>query len=505
MSGEPPAARLLVTGPPGSGKSRRALEAFDAGLDRDGPDRALLVLPTYGEVEHQKRLAISRREERRDARAILDVSYATFTSLGERLVPGFRVRALPSRRERDLLAEEALRRAAVPAFEAVRDRPGFRARFLRLVKEMKQTGLEPAALRARAQAALADLGRDAPAAAERFGGFLLAWEAYDGLLAASGCHDHEDVLRDLVAKARAGTTGLAGLSVLVVDGFEDLSGVEAALLHAASDAVTTGGGPRRRHAAVGSRAAPALRGGRVAPRSAARAARVRRGAHDRVRARRGPGARAPRHLALRRGRARGRAARRPARPGTTCARSWGPTTPTRSTASGARSSGCAGRSPTRCPRSATRASSSAVSATGGPTARRALEALGIPARLVGPGARLTSEALVRALRGPLRLLAGDDGAPGSRLRRGVPARLPALARARGRDAPAGRRRGRGRPPVAHAGIPRRLGDLSARPRGPGRPGAAQRFSTSSRGGAHAPRRRGAPPPGPCCSRRRCGR
>src|SRR5439155_16378971 len=49
----------------------------------------------------------------------------------------------------------------------------------------------------------------------------------------------------------------------------------------------------------------------------------------------------------------------------------------------------------------------------GTAARHALEALGIPVRLVGGGARLASEPAVRALLGPLRLLAGEDGAAGT--------------------------------------------------------------------------------------------
>ena len=130
----PAAPRLLVSGPLGAGKSRLVSAVFDAALEAHGDRAALLLLPTYGQVEHAKRLALSRRDERRDTRGILDAPYATFTSLGERVLPDFRVRGLPSRMERELLASEALRRAAVPAFEAVRERAGFRARFLRLVK-----------------------------------------------------------------------------------------------------------------------------------------------------------------------------------------------------------------------------------------------------------------------------------------------------------------------------------------------------------------------------------
>jgi hypothetical protein len=169
--------RVLWVGPPGAGKSLHALAAFDDGVERFGPDRCLLVLPTYGEVEHHKRLAVSRREERRPARGILDLSYATFTSLGERLVPDFRVRDLPSRRERDLLAEEAFRAVAAPVFAEVVDRPGLRARFLRLVKELKQSGEAPDVLRARLRARLDRL--PSPTSRETLAGFLDVWAAYD--------------------------------------------------------------------------------------------------------------------------------------------------------------------------------------------------------------------------------------------------------------------------------------------------------------------------------------
>ncbi len=196
-----PARKILVTGPPGSGKSRLALDFFDDAVRREGPDAALLVLPTYGQVEHAKRLAITRRGDRPDVRGLLDVSYATFTSLRERLAPGFRVRGLPSRRRRDLFADEALSISDSPLFRPVRDRPGFRARFLRLVKELKQTGEEPASLLARARAASGAL-EDGPR--ERLEAFLDAWERYEGLLATASTPDHEDALRALVGELGGG-------------------------------------------------------------------------------------------------------------------------------------------------------------------------------------------------------------------------------------------------------------------------------------------------------------
>jgi len=403
--------RVLVVGPPGAGKSRWALHVFDDGLERLGPDRCLLVLPTYGEVEHHKRLAISRREARRPARGLLDASYATFTSLGERLVPDFRVRDLPSRRERDLLAEEAFRRAAVPVFAEVVDRPGLRARFLRLVKELKQSGDDPEASRARLTARLDRI--EGPTERETFAGFLAVWAVYDGLLAAAGRPDHEDLLRAVVARARTGggaaggaggPAGLGDVALLVVDGFEDLSGVEAALLRAATAAVTARGGrvvvtlpaddatrpalfPRStrlrtvlrerwgfvEHALPTFRRAtsPALARLATTVFAPADAARTRVPADDALRSIVGadPADEIDRI---------GREILRMRRAGEI---------------GGFREVGVVVRRLDGV----------------GPAMRRALEALGIPARLATGGARLTSEAVVRAVRGPLALLAGDDG------------------------------------------------------------------------------------------------
>lgn len=243
--------RLLLVGPPGCGKSRRALDAFHDGVRRFGPDACLLVLPTYGEVEHQKRLAVTRRDVglaaapptesgAPEVRGILDRSYATFTSLGERWVKDFRVRDLPTRRERDLLVEEALRAVDAPAFREVVDRPGLRSRVLRLVKDFKQSGEEPAALRARLTARVARL--PTVTSREAFEAFLRVWEAYDALLQRAGRRDHEDLLRTVAAAARVSGDAADGLRLLVVDGFEDLSAVETALLKATADAVTRAGG-----------------------------------------------------------------------------------------------------------------------------------------------------------------------------------------------------------------------------------------------------------------------
>ncbi len=405
----PTGPRVLVTGPMGGGKSRLVTAAFDAAIDAHGDRAALLLLPTYGQVEHAKRLALSRRDERRDPRGILDAPYATFTSLGERVLPDFRVRGLPSRMERELLAAEALRRVAVPAFEAVRARGGFRARFLRLVKEMKQTGLDGAELRRRARAAADGLG---VAARERLLGFLDVFEAYDALLAEAGLVDHEDVLRGLVADFRArGSAALSGLRCLVVDGFEDLSGVETSLLLAAADAVTAGGGRvlvTLPHDPVRADLAPAT--ARVRERLL-KAAFVEHAV---------PGFRRSRAPALVR-------LAEALFAGTPAAASGGLVDPSTRLVPGPELTSLVGADPAdeadRIAREILRLRRAGALDRGfrdvgivlrrldgvGPSLRRCLEAYGIPARLVGAGVPLPSEAVSRALRGPLAFIAGDDG------------------------------------------------------------------------------------------------
>ncbi|MFO0933012.1 MAG: PD-(D/E)XK nuclease family protein [Planctomycetota bacterium] len=395
--------RVLLVGPPGAGKSRHALAAFDDGVERFGPDRCLLVLPTYGEVEHHKRLAVSRREERRPARGILDLSYATFTSLGERLVPDFRVRDLPSRRERDLLAEEAFRAAAAPVFAEVADRPGLRARFLRLVKELKQSGDEPEALRARLRGRLDRL--ESPTSRETLAGFLDVWAAYDARLRAAGLADHEDLLRAVVERARAsGAGGLSGVALVVVDGFEDLSGVEAAMLRAATDAVTAAGGRVVMTLPADDAARPWL-----FPRSARLRATMRdRWGFAEVVLPAFARATAPSLARLAAAVFAPPDPARPRVPADDALRSIVGADP-------ADEIDRIGREILRLRRAGEIGSFREVGVVVrrldgvGPAMRRALEALGVPARLATGGARLSSEAVVRAVRGPLALLAGDDG------------------------------------------------------------------------------------------------
>lgn len=413
-------SKVLVTGPPGSGKSRFVLGLFDAIVRELGPDAALIVLPTYGEVEHAKRLAISRRGDGPHVRGLLDVSYATFTSLRERFAPEFRVRALPSRAERDRLAVRALETADAPLFRAVRDRPGFRARFLRLVKELKQSGHAPAALLARAREAARALA-DGPR--ERWSAFLDAFERYEALLLQAGTPDHEDALAALVGELSRPASHSAAPRLLVVDGFDDFSGIEARLLEVLSRRVAQTGG-----VALVTLPFDDVRAS-LFPATVTMRARLlgREGyvEHRRFDHRRasGPLGRLARDLFSER--EAGTVVAGPAARST--GEDPGAASPDSSPTPGSPVvSAIVGADPADEWDRIGREVLARVRAGDGtgfrdigvivrrldavePIARRAFAALGVPLRVVGGGEALATQAVVRAIRGPLRLLAGDDG------------------------------------------------------------------------------------------------
>ncbi len=234
--------RLLILGPPGSGKTHAALAmirsattvAGERGRATHTTPEALLLLPTYAQVLHLKRVALARW----GARGILDAPFTTFTAAGERFLDDFRVADLPSADERDALMEAALERAAVPTFERIADRPGFRSRLLRLVKEVKQSGRTPTEISERLEHGLSDLG---PGGQERLAGFLRVYAVYEELLRATGFEDHEDLLRRLLVALET-TTPRATPSLLVVDGFEDFTPVEELILLRLADRVLDAGG-----------------------------------------------------------------------------------------------------------------------------------------------------------------------------------------------------------------------------------------------------------------------
>ncbi|MCB9825045.1 MAG: PD-(D/E)XK nuclease family protein [Planctomycetes bacterium] len=238
----PSVPRLLLTGPAGTGKTWRALEAVREVATREGPHggaaaapgAALFVLPTYAAVQHMRRVALSRWE----ARGLLDEVFTTFTGAGERFLSRFRVGTLPSAATRDRLVVAALDDAAPKLFAAVAGSAAFRARLLRLMKELKQGGLPPELVADRLEAATDAVS--APAR-ERLEAFLAVFRAYHRRLAEAGLHDHEDALVRL-ARRLEDEPPTAPPRRLVVDGFEDLTPIEQRILDRLVEIVVRAGG-----------------------------------------------------------------------------------------------------------------------------------------------------------------------------------------------------------------------------------------------------------------------
>ena len=245
-----PAPLSLLTGPAGSGKTHEALarirEAATTpgarGRDATGPDDALLVLPTYAQVNHVKRRALSRW----GVRGIFDRPFTTFTAAGERFLEAFHVRGLPSPEERDRLMQEALHQCVFR--DIAQDRPhvfagmlkhaGFRQHLLRLVKELKQTGLEGG----EARELLGEASGDVHATSRpKLEAFLDVFQTYEDLLERAGLEDHEDALRRL-AERMDQTTPQGLPRMLVVDGFDDFSQVEERILLSLARHVADAGG-----------------------------------------------------------------------------------------------------------------------------------------------------------------------------------------------------------------------------------------------------------------------
>lgn len=232
----------LLTGPPGSGKSEAALARIREAATAAGPRgrsatperEALLLLPTYAAAQHALRSALARW----DARGLFDACFVTFTSAGERFLPGFRVRQLPSAEERDRLLLAALERVDPPVYRALRAARGLHARLLALLKEVKQGAAPP---REALSALAGRAARLEGPARERFEGFLAVARAYGEALEAAGLEDHEDALHRLLAGLRSGAAG-SSPGLLAVDGFDDMTPVEEAILEALVARVTAAGG-----------------------------------------------------------------------------------------------------------------------------------------------------------------------------------------------------------------------------------------------------------------------
>lgn len=209
-------ARRLLTGPVGPGSTFTVLAAA-ADAARAGRS-TLIICPTKPAADHARN-ELARRTGRCDPRTV-----TTFHGLA-RAILGVRAPRVAHARERDAALVDALR-AAPPSPErdlALRFR-GVRDGLLRVFEELEAAALPTEQLRA----ALIRARLDEPRA-DRLAGTFRAWRA---ALAARRLSTDADLLREASGALARGRAAVPPPSLLLVDGFSDLTARQLDLLEA---------------------------------------------------------------------------------------------------------------------------------------------------------------------------------------------------------------------------------------------------------------------------------
>ncbi|MEE8104699.1 MAG: PD-(D/E)XK nuclease family protein [Planctomycetota bacterium] len=203
--------RILILGRAGSGKTRACLDRLADAADKKRS--ALLLVPTYGQAEHLRFGLLERLG------GLFQNYVETFSSLSEHLT-GLTLRELATPAQCDRVAEATL----FPDFPEAAPRPGFRAEFLALVKEIKEQGTHPETVLAEVRLHFADGGRE-----------LGLFAAYERYLAGLTRPDHADFLRSARDRLRDKTGCDWRRDLLLVDGFHDFTGLERQIIEELED------------------------------------------------------------------------------------------------------------------------------------------------------------------------------------------------------------------------------------------------------------------------------
>ncbi len=206
----PAPTKLLLTGPPASGKTTLLLEALRRAADA-GDGTACLVVPTATMAQHLRHWM---------AREGLPLSPRAVQTLYAFIQPWAGKAAQIPTASLSLVCQEALERIRPPVFEPLRELPGFHDALASLLDELASAGCGAAALlephlRAYREAEFL------PALAE-----VLAGAEED--LASAGLHLRASRLR--IAASAIEEKGLGGLRQVFLDGFFTLTSVELDLV-----------------------------------------------------------------------------------------------------------------------------------------------------------------------------------------------------------------------------------------------------------------------------------
>ena len=123
----------LVTGPANAAKAGEVLGALRARVGEE----PILVVPTFGDVEHNQRELAERG-------AVFGVEVVRFERLYRRIAERAGYAAtVASEVQRRLLVEQAVRDARLRVLRASAERPGFARAAVRLTEELGRSAVEP--------------------------------------------------------------------------------------------------------------------------------------------------------------------------------------------------------------------------------------------------------------------------------------------------------------------------------------------------------------------------
>ncbi|MFH0962670.1 MAG: PD-(D/E)XK nuclease family protein [Planctomycetota bacterium] len=215
--------KILLVGPAGTGKTRRALALVIDRLSRASDGRFLFIGPTEEQVRHVTDVVLAEGA----FGSLLESSFVTFPALARRLVETRSPLQPIPRETQAVVLQTLLETRCPPAFQGQAAFPGFRRELAAFLREVKEAGLSPGDFRARVDSRLP---REDAVARERLLACAQIFADYRGELESLRYLDHEDVLARAARIARSDPDLFRDVDMLVVDSFSDYTPLQMDLL-----------------------------------------------------------------------------------------------------------------------------------------------------------------------------------------------------------------------------------------------------------------------------------